>query len=185
MTSLQQDPRRLRAVGGHLYSSNDRATSSHVFLRGEEGEYLISDGFKTYEKVPTVYLAAHWTSILLGLAGLTWLFFAGVISLVRYRSTILQRSEAPAFIAIVLLFVPLPFFMTQSFMAIGDFTLASASLAAVTSLLPVGMILTITRARKNWKEPHTNLIHGIAATLVLQWCAVLFVGGMLPLSLWV
>ena len=124
-------------------------------------------------------------SILLGLAGLTWLFLAGFISILRYRSNFFQRSEAPAFVAIVLLFLPLPFFMTQSFMAIGDFTLASALLAAVTLLLPLGMVLTLTRVRKKWKESHATLIHGLGAAFVLQWCVVLFVGGMLPMRLWV
>jgi CubicO group peptidase (beta-lactamase class C family) len=185
MTSMQQNPRRLRPLGGLIYSASDRATASHVFFRGEEDEYLFSDGFRTYEKVPTAYLAAHWMSILLGLAGLTWLFLAGFISILRYRSNFFQRSEAPAFVAIVLLFLPLPFFMTQSFMAIGDFTLASALLAAVTLLLPIGMVLTLTRVRKKWKESHANLIHGLGAAFVLQWCVVLFVGGMLPVRLWV
>jgi CubicO group peptidase (beta-lactamase class C family) len=185
MTSMQQNPRRLRPLGGRIFSANDRATSSHVFLRGEAGEYLISDGFRTYEMVSTAYLAAHWISILMGLSGLAWLSLAGVISVVRYRTHILQRSEAPAFVAIMLLFVPLPFFMTQSFMAIGDFTFASVLLAAVTLLLPFGMALTILRARKEWGESHVNLIHGLGAAFVLQWCAVLIVAGMLPLRLWV
>jgi CubicO group peptidase (beta-lactamase class C family) len=185
MTSLQQKPRQLRPVGGRIYSASDRATASHVFLRGEGGEYLISDGFKTYEKVSTAYLVAHWSSVLLGLGGLTWLVLAGMVSVVRYRMKILQRTVTPAFIAIILLFIPLPLFMTQSFMALGDFTLASVLLAAVTLLLPIGMIWTITRASKLWKNSHVNLIHGLAAALMLQWCVVLFVGGMLPLRLWV
>jgi len=185
MTSLQQSPRRLRPVGGRIYSANDRATSSHVFLQGENGEYLISDGFKTFEKVPATYLVTHWTSIFLGLGGLTWIFLAGVISVVRYRINMLRRSEAPAFVALVLLLVPIPFFMTQSFMALGDLTLASALLAAVTLLLPMGMLLTIMRAKKEWSESRVNVIHGLAAALVLQWCAVLIAVRMLPLRLWV
>jgi len=185
MTSLQQSPRRLRPVGGRIYSANDRATSSHVFLQDEKGEYLISDGFKTFEKVPAAYLVAHWTSIFLGLGGLTWIFIAGVISVVRYRINMLRRSEAPAFVALALLLVPIPFFMTQSFMALGDLTLASALLAAVTLLLPIGMLLTIMRAKKEWRESRVNLIHGLAAAFVLQWCAVLIAVRMLPLRLWV
>jgi phosphoglycolate phosphatase-like HAD superfamily hydrolase len=58
MTSLQQQPRRLRLVGGRNCSASDRATASHVFLLGKDGEYLISDGFKTLEKVSTACLAA-------------------------------------------------------------------------------------------------------------------------------
>ena len=75
--------------------------------------------------------------------------------------------------------------MNQSFMALGDFTLASVLLAAVTLLLPIGMVLTIIRVSKRRKESHVNLIHGFAAAFVLQWCSVLFVAGMLPLRLWV
>ncbi len=67
MTSLQSSPRQLRPLGGYLYSANDRDTVSHVFLRGEERQYRISDGFKTYEKVPGAFLYAHWLSVSLGL----------------------------------------------------------------------------------------------------------------------
>ena len=184
MTSLQQAPRRLRPTGDYIFSSGDRSTSSHVFLRGEAGEYLLSDGFKTFEKVSTAYLAVHWISVLLGLAGLTWLFLAGLIALLRYRSKVLQHPVTPAFVAISLLVVPIPFFMTQSFMALGDLTLASALLASVTLLLPVGMFLTIMRASKTWKSSRPGLLNGLAAVFVLQWCTVLIAVGMLPLRLW-
>jgi len=184
MTSLQNKPRLLRPVGGQIYSANDRVTSSHVFLRGEEGEYLLSDGFKTYEKVSTSYLFAHWISVLVGVFGLVWLFLAGIIALIRHRSGMLRQAQAPAFVALVLLFVPTPFFMSQSFMALGDFTLASALLAAVTLVLPVGMVLTTILAWRARKKTRTNLLHGVAAVFALQWCAVLIAAGMLPLKLW-
>ena len=185
LASLQQDARLLRPAGGYLYSASDRTTTSHVFFRGKQGGYLVSDGFRTYEKVSTAYLAAHWTSILLGLAGLVWTLVAGSISLVRYRSDVFRRPEAPAFVASALLFAPLPFFLTQSFMALGDFTIASALLAIVTLLLPIGMLSTIILATKKWRVSRINLLHGLAATFVLQWCAVLMATGMLPFRLWV
>lgn len=59
LASMQQKARQLRPVGDHLYSANDRSTTSHVFYRGKHGEYLISDGFQTFEKVPAAYLIAH------------------------------------------------------------------------------------------------------------------------------
>ena len=184
LESMQQDPRKLRPLGGRLYSADDRETASHVLLRGLEGEYLISDGFKTYEKTSTTFLAAHWISVALGLSGLAWLFLAGIVSLIRFRSRMLRRAEAPAFVAIALLFVPIPFYMNQSFMALGDLTLASALLAAITTLLPVGMLLTIMRAKKTWQKSKSGLLHGVAAVFVLQWCAVLIAVGMLPLTTW-
>jgi len=184
MESLQNSPRQLRPIGGRTYSANDRATQSHTFLRGKGDSYLLSDGFKTYEKVPTAYLASLWLSICLGVAGLAWLFLAGIVSMIRFRTKMLRLPEAPAFISIVLLFVPVPFFMTQSFMALGDATAASVLLAAVTLLLPVGMLFTIVRATNALNESRVNLAHGLAAAFALQWCVVLIAAGMLPLRLW-
>jgi CubicO group peptidase (beta-lactamase class C family) len=184
VTSLQQSPRELRPLGGRIYSAQDRATASHVFLQGEDGEYLISDGFKTWEMVSSAYLLAHWGSVLLGLLGIGWLWSAGVISLIRHRTHMMKLPEAPAFAAILALVVPIPFFMTQSFMALGDLTLASVLLAAVTFLLPVAMLITLIRSVKVWRESKINLLHGLAAVLVLQWCVVLFAAKMLPWRLW-
>ena len=184
MTSLQNEPRLLRPVGGQIYSANDRTTSSHIFLRGEEGEYLLSDGFKTYEKVSTSYLFAHWISVLLGMLGLVWLLLAGIITMFRHRSGMLRQAPAPAFVTMALLVVPVPFFMSQSFMALGDFTLASVLLATVTLLLPAGLVLTTILAWKARTETWVNLLHAIAAVFALQWCAVLIAAGMLPLRLW-
>jgi CubicO group peptidase (beta-lactamase class C family) len=184
MTSLQNEPRLLRPVGGQIYSANDRTTSSHIFLRGEEGEYLLSDGFKTYEKVSTSYLFAHWISVLLGMLGLAWLLLAGIIAMIRHRSGMLRQAPTPAFVTMALLVVPIPFFMSQSFMALGDFTLASVLLATVSLLLPAGLVLTTILAWKARIETWANLLHAIAAIFALQWCAVLIAAGMLPLRLW-
>ena len=184
MSSLQQDTRQLRPVGTGLYSANDRTTVSHVLLRSEEGRYLLSDGFQTYRRVSSGYLVAHWASVVLGLAGLAWFVVAGSISLLRFRTRAFRRVEAPALLSILLLFVPIPFFMRQSFMALGDVTLASVLLAAVTLTLPAGMIATIWLARKSRESSRMDLLHVAAAVCVLQWCAVLMATGMLPFRLW-
>jgi len=184
MSYLQREPRRLRALGDYLFSADDRATASHVFLRGENGEYQISDGFQTYERVPTAFLVAHWSSVVLGMLGLAWLFVAGLVALLRYRAKMIERPEAPAFGTLLLLFVPGPFFMTQSFMALGDLTIASVLLAIATSLLPAGMILTILRVKNAQRPSRITLAHGLAAVFVLQWCVVLAIAGLIPLTLW-
>lgn len=184
ITSLQRAPRRLRPLGGRIFSANDRTTASHVFLRGENDEYLVSDGFKTFERVAGTYLVAHWTSVVLGALGLTWLVASGFISLIRHRAGMFWRPEAPAFVAFLLLLVPVPFFLTQHFMALGDLTLASASLAAVTFLLPVAMVLTTVRAWRMRERSRLALVHGLAAVFALQWFVVLAAAGLLPLRLW-
>ena len=184
LTSVQRDDRLLRPVGNYLFSAGDRSTTSHVFYRSASDEHLMSDGFATFEKVPAAYLVAHWTSLALGVAGLAWMVVAGGGSLIRHRSKMFRRAEAPGFIASLLLFVPIPLFATQSFMTLGDLTPATASLAAVTAALPIGMLLTLLLAIKRRTAPRINLLHGIAAVLVLQWCAVLGMNGLLPLRLW-
>lgn len=184
MSSLQRDTRQLRPVAAGLYSANDRTTASHVLLRSKEGGYLVSDGFQTFRKVSSGYLLAHWASVVLGLAGLGWFIVVGTVSLLRFRTRMIRRVEAPAFLSSLLLFVPMPFFMRQSFMSLGDVTLASILLAVVTLMLPAGMIVTLYLAKKSWDSSRADLLHGVAAIFLLQWCAVLIVAGMLPFRLW-
>ncbi|MEP4485561.1 MAG: serine hydrolase domain-containing protein [Halioglobus sp.] len=183
LTYLQQPSRQLRSVGGYSYSANDRSTTSHVFLRGKDGAYRLSDGFQSYQKVPTSYLVAHWLSVALGLIGLGWLLGIGLYSLLRYRSKFLSRVEAPAVSALLLLLVPVPFFLDQSFMALGDKTVASVLLALVTLLLPLGLVLTLQRVYLHYRT-HLARLHGLAALFLLQWCVVLALAGLLPLRLW-
>ncbi len=184
LTPWLADARSLRPVSDRLFSASDRTTTSHVFTRGNEGEYLLSDGFQTFEKVPAAYLLAHRASLLLGLAGLAWILVAGTASLLRWRPGTIRRPLVPAFVASVLLFVPIPFFLTQSFMSLGDFTLASALLAVGTLFLPVGMFLTVLLTGKWRRKSPVNVLHGLAAAFVLQWCMVLMAANLLPLTLW-
>jgi len=51
----------------------------------------------------TVYLFAHWVSVLAGVFGLAWLFFAGIIAMICQRSGMLRQAQTPAFIALTLL----------------------------------------------------------------------------------
>ncbi|MDX1555328.1 MAG: serine hydrolase domain-containing protein [Xanthomonadales bacterium] len=184
MTSLQGAPRALRPVEARIFSAVDRATASHIFLKGGKDEFLISDGFQTYTKVASTYLLAHWASVVLGLLGLGWLWSAAVVSLIRQPIGMLQRPEAPVFLAILALIVPVPFFLGQSFMALGDMTFASLTLAAVTLLVPAAALLTLGRAWRQRYRSRISLLHGFAAIFVLQWCAVLAAWNLLPLRLW-
>ena len=184
MSSLQQETRLLRPLGGYIFSANDRTTQSHVFHRDEDGAYLLSDGFQTYQQVSLIYLLAHWTSVLLALIGLVWFVATGLILLIRDPKTLLQKAPAPAFVAILLLAVPVPFFLTQSFMALGDLTIASGLLALVSALLPIGMALTLYRTVRKGAGGFLASAHGVMAVLVLQWCVVLVAAGLLPFRLW-
>lgn len=184
LSSIQQETRHLRPVGERTYSANDRKTGSHVLIRGRDGEYLISDGFLTYENVSTIYLVAHWASIVFGLAGLGWVLLAGTATLIGLRTKMILRPEAPAYLATLLLCVPIPFFLSQSFMALGDLTPASILLAISTLLLPIGMLATVILTVRARRKSLWDWLHGIAAILVLQWCVVLIAARMLPFAMW-
>lgn len=184
MTGPQQELRWLRPVGHGLYSASDRTTVSHILLRGSRGEYLLSDGFKTYEKVTTAYFLAQWFSLALGLAGMAWLLLVGLCFLLRQGHGLMSQPLAPACGSIALLALPVPLFFAQSFMALGDLTPASLALAAVTGMLPLCMVWTLFRLVRSDNGSIWNRLHGLATCLVLQWCIVLVVAGMMPLRLW-
>ena len=185
LSSLQAEPRDLRPLGGYAFSAGDRTTQSHVFYRSDDGANLIGDGFQTYRKVSPHYLLAHWISLLLAGIGLVWFLATGLISLIRRPKQFLGSVPAPAFFTILMLFLPLPFFFAQSFMALGDFTMASGLLALVTMLLPVGAVLSLIRVLRAGGNGLLGKIHAIMALCILQWSAVLIGAGLMPLRLWV
>ena len=69
-------------------------------------------------------------------------------------------------------------------MALGDLTPASAALALVTLLLPLGLVWTLLRVWRASARSATAVVHGLAAAAVLQWCAVLTGAELLPLRMW-
>lgn len=184
LSPMLGEDRELRPTGGYLFSANDRAAASHVLLR-KDGEYRISDGFTTYQKVSLFYLGSLWTSLVLGLAGVLWFLVAGLVALARYRSSAWRRPEIIPFSGVLGLFVALPLFMAQSFMQLGDMTAASVLLAAGTAALPLTMMALLWRAARSSSRPAVLMAHAFWAIAVLQWCAVLATWDLLPMRLWV
>ncbi len=182
--SLQRSPRQLRSVGADQYSANGRVTASHVFFQLADDQRFYSDGFQTFEKISTINLFAHRVSLGAGLLGLLWIVFAGSVSVIFQRKKPGGLIVTPAWVCAILLCLPVPFFLTQSFMALGDVTLASTLLAITTGLLPLGMIVTLVQALRAESISTLNRLHWVAAVLVLQWCVVLMSAGLLPFRLW-
>ena len=182
--SLQGRDRTLRPTGSYSFSADDRRTTSHVLLRGENGEYLISDGFGSFERVSGVYLGALWASLVAGIAGIIWFMGAGAALIVRERRHALTGTAMPAFLGSIGLFVPIPLFFAQPFMALGDMTPASLSLAAATLLLPLATLITVVRTFTDRESPGARKTHRFFGAAVLQWCAVLWAYNLLPFMLW-
>ncbi len=179
-----QSPEVLLApAGGSLFRASDRVIASHAVLVARDGKRVISTGLQSWEEASLLELLPLWASLAAGLLGAGWLLLAGAAGLVTRRGTLLQPTVVP-FVGIVALLVPLPFFYRQSFLQLGDLTLASGSLAAVTLLLPLTMLvgLGLSMRRRPWGAKAA--VDVVAMLAVLLWSALLAWWGLLPLRLW-
>ena len=172
--------RVLTPAGGLRFIAPDRTIASHVLLRGEHGEYLLSDGQRTYRKVHPVKYWSLAASLALGLLGVAWFGLAVPVRALLRREPVL----VPGVVAVGLLVLPVPLFLLQSYTRLGEATAASITLVAVTAALPLLMAWQAWRSARR----HEGLLRGrvnlFAALMVLQWCAVLAAWGLLPLALW-
>ncbi|HEX5687038.1 MAG TPA: serine hydrolase domain-containing protein [Ideonella sp.] len=168
----------LHQVAAGLYRQDDRIAPSHVFMAGPDGERTLSDGLWTLRRVPAAWFYALWASVILGLAGLLHALLATPIRCARWGGSLGQ----PAFVAVLLLLVPVPMFALQPLAAIGDFTLASASLYVVTFALPLLMLAHV--AWVLWLRTIGWRADIVAAACVLQLCVLLAWWGLWPAALW-
>ncbi|MDQ3374991.1 MAG: hypothetical protein M3521_14030 [Acidobacteriota bacterium] len=88
------------------------------------------------------------------------------------------------FLSIIALFIPVPFFLQQSFLRLGDVTPASVLLAVVTGLLPLVMAIGLVVGVRRRAYGVMGVLDISAMVGVLQWLIVLAVWGLLPLRLW-
>jgi hypothetical protein len=157
--------------------------ASHALLTAQGGRRVISTGLQSYEKTSLLELAPLWSSLVAGLLGLLWLLVSGTIGLVARRGVRRQATFAPL-IGIVALLLPLPFFLRQSFLALGDLTVASGLLAAVSLLLPLTMLVGLFRSFHQRPWSRSAKVDVVAMLAVLQWLVVLAWWGLVPLRLW-
>lgn len=179
LSPLQGDARLLTPTGGWMFVANDRSTTSHVLLHGEHGERLISNGLRTYRQVGATFYWLHMASLVLGALGLLW-FLLGVPIRGMWKR---RLGFSPGLVGVLLLLLPVPLFLMQSFTQLGDRTAASLALYAGTAALP---LLMLGQAVLSWRQrgrpgARTDLT---AALLVLQWCLALVAWDMLPFALW-
>lgn len=180
---LQGAPLSLVALGAGRYRAPGRTVASHVLLRDREGDAVLSTGLQNHERIATWKLAALWLSLALTVLGLLWVWFAGMARLLARR----LRWRTPVFVPVMgtlALALPLPFFLAQSFVQLGDVTPASVLLAGATALLPLAMLVGL--AQQFRARPHGIVasLDNLAMLSVLQGCAVLAAWGLLPLRLW-
>ncbi|WP_262689545.1 serine hydrolase domain-containing protein [Kordiimonas aestuarii] len=184
MTPANGKPRSLRPIGERLLSADDRNLASHVLMLSEDDKPLISDGFRTYEKVNPALIFGLWASAMLCAGGMAWLLACGSVAFMKHGANAIRRTEGMAFIGIASLLVPTPLFLAQPLMALGDMTVASMTLAAASVLLPVSMLAAHTKVIQTKNRSRMETFHGLATIAVFQFCLILWYWDLMPLTLW-
>jgi len=183
---FQKAARRLeRMAEGNLLTAVGKVDNTHVFYRDSLGRAYISDGFSTLKKISGYYLIAHWASFLLGCSGLVYLLFAGIAQAIRSKKKIYSDNIFGAFLAVLLLLIPLPFFVFQSFSSIGDLSAASWLLFLSSCLLPAGLTYSLILYLKRGVKGLQSKLNFAAVVFSLQWVLVLIISNIIPFRLWV
>lgn len=182
LRTLQADPVTLSPVGPVLFRAADRMRPSHVLYMSEDGSRMFSNGIRSHRQMPLIAFAALWISLLLGLAGLSYVLLAGVWRLVAKgprRAAPLTIGGAP----LLLIIAALPILLSQSFMQLGDPTIGNMLLAAATCLMPfailAGILLWFRQAR-----PTRACADLLALAAAFQLLLVLTWWGVLPYIAW-
>jgi CubicO group peptidase (beta-lactamase class C family) len=183
LSPFQSSAISLKPAGDMLFQLEGRSAPSHVLLRSESGEQVLSDGLRSYKRKSWTTMIMLWSSTAAGLAGALYVLVAGLWQLARRRMDRRSILAAPL-AALLALLLPLPFFLNQSFLQLGDRTTASVLLALVTGLLPVAMACGLVVAARRRPTGVRAACDAIASLAVLQWLLVLAAWGVLPLLLW-
>jgi CubicO group peptidase (beta-lactamase class C family) len=186
LSPLQGSARTLAPVGGALFRAEDRREATHVLLHSAEGGPIITDGFRTLERVRPLTVYVRWASALAGLAAILYLLVVGGVRSVQSLRRGMWHWEPlrwPAICLALMLVAPALYF-TQSFLAIGDPTPANVAIALLTGMLPFTLLAAIVqraRAGLGTRAARLDLLGLVGA---LQWCVVLATWGLLPFALW-
>ena len=170
----------LHHVDKGLFRAPGKTRASHALLISQEGARIVSTGTQSYEKVSLIRLLLLWTSVAAGLLGLAYLFIRGSARLVTRTLSLHDPLFAPV-AGVLALLLPLTFFFRQSFLQLGELTVASGLLSAVTAALPVTMLIGLAIALRRKTAISTD---AAAMLAVLQLTLLLAAWNLLPFRLW-
>ncbi|WP_396615877.1 serine hydrolase domain-containing protein [Lysobacter soli] len=173
----------LHPVGDRLLRAPERVIASHALIITPDGRRVVSTGLQSYERAPLARMVLLWGSLVAGLLGCVWLLASGAQALIRRRNTANMAVLIP-FWGLLALLLPLPFFYRQSFLQLGDVTVASVLLAVVTALWPLTMLAGLIAASRRGAWSMRAKLDVIAMVSVLQWTCVLAWWGLVPLRMW-
>jgi CubicO group peptidase (beta-lactamase class C family) len=178
LTPFQGKEKIPRPAGGHLFTMADRLGNTHALLIGDDGQRIVTDGLHSHRQIGMPLFAALWASLAAGLLGLGYIVIAGGWRLLRGGPR--QPLSIPL-MGVAALVLPVPLFFLQSFLRMGELTIASGVLAVVTAILPVALAAGLFQ---QWRGKRRRVADTLALAAALQCTLVLAAWGMLPLLLW-
>lgn len=183
LRSLKSGHKTLLPQGGLLFRADDRTTASHALLISADAKRVVTDGLHSYEQTSWTRIALLWASLCAGILGLLAIVCSGTAQLLSRRLAPSQPIFLPYLTAIALA-LPLPLFLLQPFLQLGDATAASMTLAVVTTALPVGMFIGLVRRLRTGIASGMAVLDAAAMLAVLQLTLVLASWNLVPLRLW-
>ena len=180
LAPFQGKPTVLTPTGGRLFTQAGRLDNSHVLLIGDDGRRIVSDGIRNYAKANMALFVGLWASLAIGLPGFAYVVTIGCWRRLRRR----PWARDPLFVplmGVLALALPAPLFYLQSFLRMGELTMASGALAVVTAALPVTLLAGLAL---QWRDGQRHIVDSLALIASLQCTLVLAAWGMLPLMLW-
>jgi hypothetical protein len=177
--SLQQSKRQLYPLGNGLFRDGQRRLASHVFVDGED--MTLSNGLATWRKRSLAPFILSWVSLFMGLLGLVFIVIRGSWLLIRRRQAATSSLLFP-YLGILAFALPAFLYSRQHFLAFGEPTAASWSVAILTGALPLLLAFALFRLKRHRRMFVPDLL---ALVALLQLCLVLLYQGVLPVVFWV
>jgi CubicO group peptidase (beta-lactamase class C family) len=183
---LQGQDRVLTPVGEAFFRGDARNEATHVLTVSPTGGRIVTDGMRTFEQVDPARLYAYWASAAAGILSMLYVLIVGGLRSVRALRARRWRSEPlkwPTLCIAALVIAPV-LYLTQSFLAIGDPTVANVTMALLTGLLPLALLLAAKHRLRTAAASRAAWVDLLAVGGALQWWAVLAFWGLVPLMLW-
>jgi CubicO group peptidase (beta-lactamase class C family) len=182
-TPFQQKASQLFYNGKGKFSLENRTDSSHIFYK-DENEVFMTYGIKTFKKYNGAIILMLWISFILGVLSMLYILLSGVYKLFKYKKTIFQDPMIWVFLGVLSLLIPIPFFLTQSFIEIGNKGTASILLMLSTIVLPLGTVVSGIHFWNNKSKKTTTIFDIIALICVFQFLCLLIFWGLIPFRFW-
>ena len=178
---FQQVAKKLLYEKANNFRLEDRAETSHAFYESGSNLYF-TDGLKSVRKINGWVLFFLWLSFGAGLLALLVIFILGTYRVFKERKAFVGTPIFWVYVGVLSFLLPVPFFLTQPFVEIGNKSIAAFLLMAASVALTFCTVAALIKLVKTVKtEPKTTVLLTISAA---QFVVLLAFWGLVPLRIW-